>query len=118
MNEQFNCCPDCGVPPGFPHINGCDVERCADCGFQRIGCDHEDDLNTPRILWTGLWPGISECHEFGWYAKLMPGRGWVRCHKDDDDASPDLNRLYIEAIWDKEQARFIRNCQPTVNPSQ
>lgn len=31
-------CPDCGVPPGVPHGDGCDVARCLWTGGQRIQC--------------------------------------------------------------------------------
>jgi hypothetical protein len=50
---------------------------------------------------------VSECREFGWYAKLVEGQGWVSCGKNDDGASEDLNRLYIDAVWDAELRRFV-----------
>lgn len=31
-------CGDCGAKPGELHHQGCDVERCARCGRQAIGC--------------------------------------------------------------------------------
>lgn len=57
--------------------------------------------------WTGEWPGVAECREFGWYALLSPSDGWVRCGADQPDSTEDLNRLYIEARWDQEEQRFV-----------
>lgn len=104
-NELINC-PDCGVKPGAAHVDGCDIERCANCGNQAFSCgcaEHE----LPPIKWTGLWPGVAECRELGWYAKRVPGQGWVSCDADDPAAMEDLNRLYGEAVWDREAGRFI-----------
>jgi len=59
--------------------------------------------------WTGEWPGHAECRGFGWFAKLAPnGSGWVPCLPDDPDAHPDLNRLHIEARWDRKQKRWVQ----------
>jgi len=59
-----------------------------------------------RTAWNGEWPGVAECREFGWYSKFIEGRGWVRCDKDDPDATEDLNRLYTDAIWDSDSQRM------------
>ena len=42
-------CGDCGKPAGQPHDNGCDMERCPDCGWQPItcGCDLATDPDWP-----------------------------------------------------------------------
>lgn len=100
-------CPDCNVSPGDVHLIGCDVERCPECGHQLLSCGC-DDMTSPRLPWNGAWPGVSECVEFGWYAKLVRGKGWVQCGEADPEASPDLNRLYKDAKWDKTAGKFVR----------
>jgi hypothetical protein len=48
-----------------------------------------------------------ECREFGWYAKMVPGKGWVTCGEDEFGAVEDLNRLHAMAQWDRGQKRFV-----------
>lgn len=86
-------CPDCQAEPLRPHAVGCDVERCAACGMQRIGCDCSSDAQDryPRLLWTGDWPGVSDCLRLG---ILLP------------DGEPDLNKLSILARWDPTAGRW------------
>jgi len=101
-------CPDCAAQPGMLHKLGCDVEKCPECGWQYISCDcPAEETTAPRLLWSGEWPGIRECREFGWYSKLVSGRGWVSCDKSEPGASESLNRLAVDATWDKEKGRYI-----------
>lgn len=70
-------CGDCGVQPGQPHVPGCDVERCKNCGWQAIGCDcpspegeYASTLDGTFgewkfTIWTGRWPGKVEVEEYG-----------------------------------------------------
>lgn len=104
--KKDSTCPDCGVLAGNAHLYGCDVERCPMCGQQLISCGCEFDELSP-ILWSGIWPGVDECQEFNWYAKFIQGSGWVRCDATDKEASPDINRLDIDAVWNIEKGRFI-----------
>lgn len=100
-------CPDCGALPGELHTIMCDVERCPHCGGQLISCECECDLTKQRLPWTGEWPGVMECREFGWYAKLVSGKGWQTCTRDDPGAQEDLNRLNRDAVWSKDLGRFV-----------
>lgn len=91
-------CGDCGVEPGWPHIDGCDVARCTECGWQRIGCEHEESALGWGQTWTGVWPGEAECHELG----LIYANG-----------DPMLNELAMMAhmggvVWSKDQQRWER----------
>lgn len=95
-------CRDCAVRPGERHEYGCDVARCSVCGWQHLSCyAHED---APMALWSGRWAGEAVAEELGWYARLVPGLGWVPCRKDDADAVLDMNRVITqfahgELVW-------------------
>lgn len=98
-------CPDCGVAPGELHASGCDVERCPQCGLQAFSCGH--DATERRMPWTGEWHGFAQCRELGWYARPVPGRGWVPCAATDEGATPDLNRLFGTCRWDAQAQRWV-----------
>jgi hypothetical protein len=103
-NMEKTTCPDCGCTVGNYHLDGCDVEPCAECGGQRLSCGCESET---RLRWSGEWPGVAECREFGWYAKLNPGGpGYVPCSANEKGAMEDLNRLQKDAKWDKKAQRW------------
>ena len=105
-------CGDCGCKVRELHHDYCDVERCPNCGGQLLscGCRRTQKLMGMRRPWSGVWPGYDECIEFGWYSKMIPGQvGWHSCPESDPDGTPDLNRLYVDAHWDKKLQRFVRN---------
>lgn len=108
MTTASNGCRDCGVGPGEFHKGDCDIEQCPYCGGQLVscGCRGTPPLDD-RMAWTGVWPGVAECREFGWYSRLVPGMGWVPCSADEQGAVEDLNRLHAEARWDRTEKRFV-----------
>jgi hypothetical protein len=82
-----------------------------------------DDLEVPdedRLPWKGYHFGVAECLEYRWFAKRVQGvPGWVSCSADDPDASLDINRLYVDAVWDREKKRFVRlNDDPDPQPQE
>lgn len=111
-------CRQCRVEPGEAHEDGCGVARCMLTGQQRIQHDCADHCDTcncvpcPPDIWTGEWPGVAECSEFGWWSYFGPdhgeGPGWKRCTDDHPGAGPDLNRLVIEARWDADAKRWVK----------
>lgn len=144
MSDELRNCGDCGAKPGELHKYGCDVERCAMCGGQAIGCNciyransmNVDTLHTDwpdicesgpttemyvrfdavieslggRLPWTGVWPGVVEATEFGWFCYWGPDfgqSGWVRCDATHVGATPDLNRLYSHATWSQKLRKFM-----------
>jgi len=95
-------CPDCGVKTGEKHVEGCDVARCLKCGGQRLSCDCKGKAGGGDI-WTGLWPGVKECHE----------KGYVVYDTASGQIMFDLNReafarqgAFPKDMTDKEYAKF------------
>jgi hypothetical protein len=125
-------CGDCAVPVGSPHVDGCDVARCTECGWQRISCGHGDADVGWGAVWTGEWPGDEECRELGWYSRWTivteysrdgrPDSGpTVPCDPDHPDAHYALNRLAAAAAqgvltWDRERQRWVRANRPNHLP--
>lgn len=52
LSERAKC-GDCGVREGMIHEDGCDMERCAFCGGQRISCDCATRHFFPRMRGLG-----------------------------------------------------------------
>lgn len=105
-NKEKECCNDCQAKPGENHLDGCDVERCGECGGQFISCCCKEPSER-RVPWSGEWPGTKECREFGWYCFFIKGVGWIECNKDNPKGTEDLNRLHRDAVWNKEKAKFV-----------
>lgn len=97
-------CPECGAAPGELHKPRCDVEQCPECGRQKLSCGCK--THRPRLAWKGVWPGVSECRAFGWFAKLIQGSGWKSCKESEKGATEDIGRLYAEATWNPDLQQF------------
>lgn len=113
--SDLDHCPQCGAGIGELHATGCDVEQCPYCGGQLLSCfcfgNNLDFVPADdRMVWTGEDPGVAECLEFGWFAKRS-SKGWVPCGPDEPNAIPDLNRLHVAAVWDREQKRFVKKAR-------
>jgi hypothetical protein len=108
-------CHDCNAEIGQNHMDGCDVERCPLCGGQMLSCGCRESFESERIPWNGKWPGEEECEEYGFYSYFDPkdpkadkkNYGHIPCDKDDPRASHDLNRLYKECVWSKEEKKMV-----------
>jgi hypothetical protein len=103
--KNLEPCPDCQAKVGEHHSAGCDVERCSVCGLNRLQCGCKSEK---KIAWDGRWPGESECEEFNFFTRFVPGSGWMPCLKSDEGAVHDLNRLYEETIWSSELGRHVQ----------
>jgi len=100
-------CPSCQCAVGEAHSPGCDRERCASCGGQRISCGCSTE--TAGIPWAGEAHGKADCRRLGFYSKPKssnPRDGWVTCDKNDPEAREDLNRLFSHCKWNKKTQRF------------
>lgn len=108
--KKSEVCPDCSVTPGDQHLDNCDVSRCTECGNQRISCGCRKGRYD---IWTGEWPGVAECREYGWYAVLNPfGAGWVECEKDFPGARENLNRLHAgNCKWNKNLQKWVKKSE-------
>lgn len=109
MSEDLQPCHDCGAEPGEAHRDGCDTARCLRTGTQRLACNPDDEHpeeGCGQDVWTGQWPGEADCIRLGWYSYFDPFRGWVRCGPDHPEAGPDLNRLRMDATWNRELLRW------------
>ena len=94
---------------GEYHDLGCDWEDCPYCGFQLIGCKHYGRVPLDdRIPFTGVREAEKTAVALGWYAILVPGRGWTPCSPDTAGCIPDLNRTLVSCRWDRKQKRFVR----------
>ena len=107
-------CPDCHAGLGEIHRDGCDVEACPACGGQLLSCDcpsnspqWKERWEARRIAWSGEFPGVAECREFGWWCQRNPdGPGYVPVPAGTPGAYYNLNKLAVDATWDADAGRW------------
>jgi hypothetical protein len=125
---ELRACGDCAAKPGEPHSDGCDVARCLATGIQRLQCDgspraHADAgcfeaRDCGHQVWTGAWPGVAECEEYGWQAEETEATkahfrkmGWPVPDKPHHDLNR-LNSFSGETGWDPVACRYRRRSDP------
>jgi hypothetical protein len=57
---ELDNCFSCKVVAGKIHKKKCDIERCSECGGQKLSCEctnHDKQF----AFWKGFWPGELEC---------------------------------------------------------
>lgn len=104
-----NSCYDCAAKIGETHEDGCGHARCLGSGRQLISCGmgraHAGECLPDK--WMGLSAAAFPAIERGWYAKLVPGHGWVRTTANDPDGRPDLNRVMTDCRWDPQTRTWV-----------
>ncbi len=115
LKEEYSAtCPGCGTGTNHYHSEFCDTARCAKTGIQLISCEFFSEYEYAHVCenttWTGYWPGVLDCFEYGLFAYFVPNVGFIPCTSDHPDAVCDLNTLVVKYDWDvKLQKRVPRN---------
>jgi hypothetical protein len=105
---EFEICPDCSVAIGETHLSGCDITRCKAHGVQLFKCHLMEESNAcVPTKFDGFFPGTQEATERGWYVCQNIDKKWENCDSDHPEASPDINRVMKELIWDSQLEKYI-----------
>ncbi len=72
----------------------------------------EKEWGHRRIPWSGEWPGVAECREFGFWAVFgpemdPPAVGWVSVPPGTVGATENLNRLHTDCRWDVDKQKWV-----------
>lgn len=104
MLSERATCGDCGVHEGEIHQDGCDMERCAFCGGQRISCDCPTRHFFPDMVsLTDLWIEDEQARAAGRPTSLVPT--WTRMRIPEEVYKNGLSSEQTEAWLTIETAR-------------
>lgn len=69
----------------------------------------EKEWGHRRIPWSGEWPGVAACREFGLWCIGRAGQVpyWKSVPAGTPGATEDLNRLYTEYRWDPDKQKWV-----------
>lgn len=93
-------------------MDGCDVARCTECGFQRISCGCKGSKKGWGAIWTGEWPGDEVCRELGlWCLPDKERRFFTKCESGTPGAVEDLNAfhslcMFGRLVWSKQDQKW------------
>jgi hypothetical protein len=72
----------------------------------------DDEFEQYRKPWSGVWPGVEECREYGLYCYWDESakHKWVECGPDHPGATENLNRLneWGDFYWDIPSQRWVK----------
>lgn len=78
IGGEMNC-HDCDCYEGEFHEEGCDMERCPECGGQLISCGHEGIVNDKFRIPFIDWPTIcARCGEIYPVGRMVPDEEWAK----------------------------------------
>lgn len=80
----------------------------ADALLYHYGVDIDHDCGDDT--WTGIWPGIVEAREYGFWCYFGPDhgqRGWHQVDADHPWATEDLNKVVSYCRWDRTARKWV-----------
>jgi hypothetical protein len=116
-------CPDCAVVPGRCHSGSCDIERCTNCGGQRLCCGCHPMFHSPKeAKWSGESPLVELAREWDLWCRIRLKDGswadpttaippervaawWVPCKRGSLGATEDCNRAVLRLMQERAKTK-------------
>lgn len=70
-----------------------------------VAYDAEIERLGGRIPRGPYYPGTEDAVRLGYWCYERAGRGFIQCDESHPEASPDLNRLYANTVWNPVRRR-------------